>query len=528
MRRAIGVAMALLFSLPLWAGSITSISPSSIQVASGEYFMDVAGSGFSDTDTFIIDGNAGHFEVDVNAIDKFGTVTGWIPQEVVNKSGTYTLSVRSPSGTSDKVNFVVFKPGRLPLQIHLPEAITVLARSRLGTSIKYDISISGGDESSVDVKCDPESGSDFPFGQSKITCTATNLSGERDSSTILVNVFDGESPKLYLPASFEAAADDEKGAYVKYDAGAEDAIDGSVRVTCDRESGSLFPNGNTRVNCEAVDAALNPAYGNFTVFVKPRDPGTLSLKVSDVRTPATDKEGAYVTYEAIPYGSADPDPVVTCYPESGDFFRIGDTKVGCTASDDFGNRAEATFVVTVYDGNFLRAEDVTAEATSPNGADVSFDVRPDDQWTAAIVCSPESGSLFGFGETSVECNSTNADGGKVSGKFKVTVADTTAPHIENVRAVVGTLDSERHAMPVNIEVETIDAGDANPRCSVVSLTSDTAVEWQATSALSLELRGESARPNAFRVQVSCVDASGNTTTTNIPVFLTKGKVAKIQ
>ncbi len=529
MRRAIGVAMALLFSLPSWAGSISSINPSSIQVLSGEYFMEVAGSGFSDTDTFIIDGNAGHFEVDVNAIDKFGTITGWIPVEVVNKPGTYSLSVRSQSGSSDKVYFTVYSPGRLPLKIHLPEAITALARSPLGTSIKYDVALSGGDESAVEIKCDPESGSDFPFGQSKITCTATNLSGERDSSTMQVNVFDGISPKLSVPESFETRADLKEGTYVKYDAWASDDIDREVKVVCNHDSGSLFPNGKTLVQCEAADSSMNVAYGSFEVYVSPIDPGYLKLIVPDgLKVEAEQKIGTTVEYDVRTDGSPDPDPVVTCFPESGAWFEAGDTKVGCTAYDDFGNRAEATFMVTVVEGSFLRVEDITAEATSPNGADVIFDARPDDQWTAAILCTPESGSMFAFGETTVECNSTDAGGEKVTGTFKVTVADTTAPHIENVRAVVGALDPERHAMPVNIEVETIDAGDANPRCSIVALTSDTAVEWQATSALSLELLGESARPNAFRVQVSCVDASGNTATTNIPVALGKGKVAKIQ
>src|SRR5690242_19371805 len=289
MRRAIGVAMALLFSLSVWAGTINSISPSSVQVLSGEYFIDVAGSGFGDTDSLIIDGNAGHFEVDVNSIDKLGTVSAWIPQEVVNRTGTYSMYVRSANGNSQTVSFLVYKPGRLPFQIHLPEAITALARSPLGTGIKYDVAISGGDGSAAEVKCDPESGSNFPFGQSKITCTATNLSGERDSASIQVNVFDGTPPKLYLPASFEQRADDKSGAYVKYDVSAADDIDREVKVSCNHDSGTLFPNGKTLVQCEAVDSSMNVSSSAFEVSVLPLDPGYLKLVVSDMRV-STDQK----------------------------------------------------------------------------------------------------------------------------------------------------------------------------------------------------------------------------------------------
>jgi hypothetical protein len=530
MRRAIGVAMALLFSLPLLAGTISSIDPASIKALSGEYFMTASGSGFAETDEFIFDGPAGHFELTVNAIDRLGAITGWVPLPIVNTPGTYTLAVRSWNGTSAPVSFTVLKSGgRLPLQLHLPELITVLARSSLGTGIKYDVTTTGGDGTAVTISCDPASGSTFPFGSSKISCVAYNAS-ERDSSTTFVNVFDGTAPKISVPADFEMAADDEKGAYVKFDASAVDDIDGALRVTCDHDSGTFIPNGYTTINCEADDFSLNPAYGKFRVFVKPFDPGKLQIVVPDgVKAEAPDKYGTHVSFDVSAIGSADPDPVIDCFPASGSYFNVGDTKVGCTATDDFGARSVGSFVVTVVEGSsFLRSEDIAAEATSPGGAEVSWEQKAPEDWTSAIVCSPSSGSLFAFGETSVECSSTDAAGEKVSGTFKVTVADTTAPHIANVRAVVGETDAERHVVPVSIDVETIDAGDAAPRCVVDTLTSDSAVDWHATSELALEIRSEAGAPRSFRVQVTCVDGSGNRATTSIPLAITKGRPAKVQ
>jgi hypothetical protein len=527
MRRAIGLALVFLFSLPVMAGTITSISPSKIQVQSGEYFMTASGTGFSETDEFIFTGAGTTTKVTVNAIDVNGAITGWVPLSVVNTAGSYTLTVRSADGDSAPFAFSVYKPGRLPLQLHLPEYISVLARSSLGTGIKYDVSVTGGDGSAVTVNCDPVSGSTFPFGTSKISCSAYDAS-ERDFSNVQVNVWDGTPPKVFVPAGIDAAADDEKGAYVKFDTSATDDIDGSARVLCDRDSGAFFPNGNTRVACEATDSSLNVGYGYFNVFVKPRDPGVLKLDAPDVKAEATDKGGAFVEYRVTAYGSADPDPVIECFPESGEYFKIGSTKVGCTAVDDFGSRAEASFVVTVVEqGSFLRGEDITAEATSPSGAEVTWELKPSEEWAAAITCSPEPGSLFAFGETSVECSSTTPAGEPISGKFKVTVADTIAPHIENVRALVGELDVERLVVPVSVQVDATDAGDAMPVCSVTALNADTNVEWLATSELAFEIRSNAGTPRALRAQVSCVDAAGNRATANVPLSIAKGRPMKV-
>lgn len=529
MRKAIGFALVLLFSVPLLAGTVTSISPTSIQVLSGEHFMTASGYGLSEADEFIFDGPTGRLSVTVNSIDYKGAVTGWVPLTVVNKPGNYTLTVRSQDGDSAPMPFTVFKPsGRLPLQIHLPEFISVIARGRLGTGIKYDATTTGGDGSLVTIKCDPESGSTFPVGTSYIYCTAYDAQ-ERDETKIQVNVWDGVPPKVYVPASFEYPADDEKGAYVKFDASAVDDIDDGPRVICDHDSGSFFPNGNTRVVCESTDSSLNVGYGIFTVMVKPRDPGVLQIDAPDMKVEATDGKGAYVEYRAYAYGSADPDPVLECFPESGTWFEIGDHKVGCTATDDFGARAEATFVVSVLkEGSFLRSEDIAAEATSPDGAEVTWKLDVPTDWTASVDCSPAAGSLFAFGETSVECSSMTAKGEKVSGKFKVTVADTTAPHIEDVRTTVGELDIERGFVPVNLQVGTVDAGDAMPRCAVSALTADTPADWRKTSDLGLEVRSGAGVARMFRVQVTCVDASGNSSSMSVPLEIGKGRPAKIQ
>lgn len=513
MRTACAVAVCL-FAFAAMGGTITSLDPPSILTKSGEYFMTFNGSSLSGKVTFT--GPAGTFVLDTSASD-VGYVIAWVPLEIVNTPGTYYVSV----GQSNTVSFNVYKPGRPGLKLHLPELITALARSREGTGIKYEVTTTGGDSLSTIIKCDPPSGSLFPFGTSKIGCVAYDNLGNRDDGTIDVQVWDGGPPTISVPKSFEVAAESTEGTYVKFDTSAYDEIDGALRVVCSKDSGSLFPNGRTVVNCEALDASMNPAYGSFEVFVHPRDPGRLELKVPDkVVEVAPDKYGAEVFFDVVAYGSADPDPVIECEPYSGWFFPMGGSKVYCTAIDDFGQRAEAGFYVEVVERLGLKMPDVTAEATSPTGTEVTWDTVAEG-WSnlKAITCSPASGSLFALGATTVDCEGTDARGRRAGAKFQVNVADTIAPHIGRIRTTPGAVDESRGMVPVQVAVDAIDAADAMPRCSVSALTADAggSFDWRATSDLAVEVRADTNR--AFRIQVSCVDASGNRSTDSVAVSL---------
>ena len=77
-------------------------------------------------------------------------------------------------------------------------------------------------------------------------------------------------------------------------------------------------------------------------------------------------------------------------------------------------------------------DDVTAEATGPGGAAVTYDSPAthdavDGDGTA--TCTPPSGSTFALGHTTVECNATDAAGNSASSFFDVFVDDTTPPNL---------------------------------------------------------------------------------------------------
>ena len=230
---------------------------------------------------------------------------------------------------------------------------------------------------------------------------------------------------LTLPPGITAEATGPHGAVVTYFAGADGSGDDEngrpiEKATCAPASGSTFPLGETTVNCTASNAGS----GSFTVTVKDTRGPNLHLP-RDFSVPGT-SQGATVTYSASAEDVVDGPVNVACSPASGSFFPTGSTTVNCSASDSRNNDSAGSFVVTVLaqPPQNPPLPDVTAEATGPNGAVVTFSAgggpgdQDDENGRPIGSCSPASGSIFPLGETTVTCS---------NGQFKVKVVDTTAP-----------------------------------------------------------------------------------------------------
>lgn len=159
----------------------------------------------------------------------------------------------------------------------------------------------------------------------------------------------------------------------------------------------------------------------------------------DVFAEATEPGGALVNYTApATHDAVSGDGVATCLPASGSLFALGATTVTCTATDGAGNTATSTtFVVTVRDttGPTIEAHaSVSAEATSANGATVTYDVPATHdlvEGAGVATCAPASGSVFALGTTTVTCTAQDSHHNSATPvSFTVTVGDATAPTID--------------------------------------------------------------------------------------------------
>jgi len=265
----------------------------------------------------------------------------------------------------------------------------------------------------------------FVEGHYSVTIQATDDTGVRSIGPVYYDVVARvvqQNPLIGVPDNVFAEATSANGANVTFDVTGVSFVDPAPVITCDHNSGDLFPIGVTNVHCTATDS-FGSASGSFPVFVFDTGRPVVTVPADIVVSSAN----PVVTFTVTATDVVDGPVEVTCDPHSGSTFEIGTTEVVCRAYDSQANVGIGTFNVTVSAGPVLTLPaNITAEATSAAGAAVSYTVTATDN--ATIVCSPASGSTFALGTTTVNCTAT-ATTGSTSGSFTVTVVDTTPPTI---------------------------------------------------------------------------------------------------
>jgi hypothetical protein len=92
-----------------------------------------------------------------------------------------------------------------------------------------------------------------------------------------------------------------------------------------------------------------------------------------------------------------------------------------------GTEADFPWTIDVTPPSLSSLDGVTAEATGPGGAVVTWSTSISG---AAVSCDPAPGSSFVLGTTEVDCTATDAAGNTASKPITVTVRDTTPPTLE--------------------------------------------------------------------------------------------------
>ena len=231
-----------------------------------------------------------------------------------------------------------------------------------------------------------------------------------------------------------------------------------------------------------VSVAFNPdgtllanadsAGNTVSVFIHDTTPPAVTGP-GDLTAEATSASGAVINYAVH---ATDPDsPVaVVCDHPSGSTFPLGQTLVHCTASDPSHNSASTSFTVTVRDTTapaITVPGTVTQEATSRQGAIVGFTVSARDlvDGPVNVACTPQSGSTFPIGSTTVSCSATDRAGNTGSSTFDVVVTHTAGPVI----TVPGMITAEATGpagAQVDYSVSAYDVvdGPATASCSPAS------------------------------------------------------------
>lgn len=206
--------------------------------------------------------------------------------------------------------------------------------------------------------------------------------------------------------------------------------------------GTLHLSGGTHVirlavaagNTTTVNGVTTTSYtvnaDRFTLVPDSTPPVIGSLP--DLTIEATGPAGAIVAYATNAFDDKDGSVPVAFTPPSGSVFALGTNLVVATAQDYAGNVGVASFEVNVVDTTppaLTLPSAITAEATGPDGAAVSFAPIAHDivSGDVPVVCTPPSGSAFPLGTTTVNAIARDGAGNASTGSFTVTVRDTTPP-----------------------------------------------------------------------------------------------------
>ncbi|MFL6248378.1 MAG: HYR domain-containing protein [Thermoanaerobaculia bacterium] len=437
---------------------------------------------------------------------------------------------------------IYVQDGSAPV-LTLPDDIVVKAESEDGTVVTFEATAHDDVDGDLPVTCTPPSGSRFPIGITTVQCSATDSHLNPAEGSFTVEVTDENHQGMLViqvPESLTLEADSSAGAQFYFQVTAYGSDDPEPAISCDPASGSVFPIGTTKVLCIATDRFGGRAEGEFSITVV--DTFGPELLLGDIAVEGTGSAGAEVTFATTAFDRVDGEVPLDCTPKSGSLFPYGSTRVQCSAKDSRGNVSEASFTVTVGDFTppVLQLSDITADATSPDGAEVTFTPVAIDavDGSVEVTCTPTSGSLFPIGSTTVQCSASDSHGNTAEGSFAVIVndgADTVAPHISSVTATPNVLEPANHKLvTVTVTVDAVDAVDPMPRCTVVDVTANepiigagsgnTDFDWRITGELEVELRAERSGQGTdriYKVYVSCVDAAGNEAAGSVSVTVPK-------
>ena len=206
------------------------------------------------------------------------------------------------------------------------------------------------------VSCMPAPGELFAIGNTDVTCTATDFSGNLSSGGLVVAVRDTTAATFGVLANTNAEATSASGAMVNWDPiYATDIVDGQVLASCAPASGTEFAFGPTTVTCTAIDTATNSSTAQFVVTVADTTaPSVTAADINiDVVTAEVDIEVDYITDNVVVSDTVDANPALNCsvtnpgpnVDDDGTTASItsyGTWEVSCTATDASSNFSAPT------------------------------------------------------------------------------------------------------------------------------------------------------------------------------------------
>ncbi|MCP4604321.1 MAG: HYR domain-containing protein [Proteobacteria bacterium] len=355
-------------------------------------------------------------------------------------------------------------------------------------------SCSGSDICDPQVQTDSTASTEYALGNHSFDCTATDVSGNADSVNCQVEIVDTTQPAIGCTGDTVECSGVMTAVTTSCDA--TDVCDGLLEPTS--TATSEYTLGSHSFNCSAIDVSGNTNSTNCAVVIEdttPPEPGCTgdSKEATGPLTPVSTTCEATDVCEGTSPATSD----------AASEYAVGLHVFTCSAFDGSGNTAETTCQVEITDTTppvVTVPADITVEATSEAGADVSFTSSATDivDGTLPTSCDLASPSTFPLGSTDVTCTAMDEAGNLGSASFAVKVVDTTPP--------TTTITLEDPDSDAQVDSFTLDATDI--------ATSIAAIEYRFDGgSLALYAGGSVAIPaGTTSIGFFATDGAGNVET----------------
>ena len=351
-----------------------------------------------------------------------------------------TYTVEDTSGNIGTASFAVtVEDVEAPVIQEMSQDLEVVAPEGSCEAIVSWIEPTATDCVSHEISSDVVNGGPFSIGDTLVTYTAIDPSGNSSTDTFVVTVLDQEQPQIVdLPAVVQV--DSSPGSCLGVATWTEPTASdcsGILSLDTSQLSGTEFPVGSTEVIYTAIDGSGNIATASFTVTVVDSELPVISDLPADIALEAEPSLcGAIATWEEPTSSDNCQDLGLSSNFASGLFFEVGTTVVTYSVSDTSGNLKEESFLVTIDDTQGPAIDGVLVDViigAEPGvcGSSHDWDVPAflDNCGIAEVIASHQPGDFFPEGLTTVTYLVTDNAGQSAEDSFTVQVADLESPQI---------------------------------------------------------------------------------------------------
>ena len=268
----------------------------------------------------------------------------------------------------------------------------------------------------------------FPLGETIVTWTATDTSGNSVSGTQLVTVVDTTSPSIDTPENIVVEATGFQRNMVEL---GMISVNDNVGVTLiTNNAPETFELGLTTITWTASDNAGNIATAQQQVsLIDTTIPSITSPNDIEIEAESNDSNIVEIGF-AIASDSVQLEKITNNAPET---FPLGETTVTWTATDSSGNSVSDTQLVTVVDTtspSILQLEDIVTDATSSTSNIIEMISPIADDIISDVMVTNNAPNVFPFGETVVTWTAEDESGNISQIDQKIIVVDNSPPELQ--------------------------------------------------------------------------------------------------